>query len=263
MSDYTPLANNEKDYFMGDGQGAVVTVGKVEQGGDNVNRLVKLSDLAPAESVSDVTVGGTSVVSNGVAAVPAVPSASTLAGTGLTANNGALDVSIPVPSAGTNEHRGDVLTVDNTDQVVWAAPQGGGGGGYTVYNVTKTVSDLTPYEESEQTVYALDINVSNHGIYFLDIQTIDGSADLKTIRAHIPTLTEGDYYDIVIQTQVNDSWAPTYKWKVFVDNGAGGETEMTKIWYYDDYRDEFTTDTELHVFGRHATIMRLEGGAGE
>jgi hypothetical protein len=187
MSDYTPLANNEKEYFMGDGQGAVVTVGKVEQGGDNVNRLVKLRDLA----------------------------------------------------------------------------QGGGGGGYTAYNVTKTVSDLTPYEESEQTVYALDINVSNHGIYFLDIQTIDGSADLKTIRAHIPTLTAGDYYDIVIQTQVNDSWAPTYKWKVFVDNGAGGETEMTKIWYHDDYRDEFTTDTELHVFGRHATIMRLEGGAGE
>ena len=33
-----------------------------------------------------------------------------------------------VPSPGDNEHRGEVLTVNSSDQVVWAPPGGGGGG---------------------------------------------------------------------------------------------------------------------------------------
>ena len=45
MSDFTPLAAEEKEYFFGDGEGSVVTVGKVSQGGTDVNRLVKLSDI--------------------------------------------------------------------------------------------------------------------------------------------------------------------------------------------------------------------------
>lgn len=38
-----------------------------------------------------------------------------------------LGVTHPVPDPGTNAHRGHVLTVDNSDEIVWAAPQGGGG----------------------------------------------------------------------------------------------------------------------------------------
>jgi hypothetical protein len=45
MSEYTPLAAGEKTYFMGAGNGSVVAVGKVASGGNDVNRLVKLSDL--------------------------------------------------------------------------------------------------------------------------------------------------------------------------------------------------------------------------
>jgi hypothetical protein len=45
MSAYTALAAGEKTYFMGDGNGSVVAVGKVASGGNDVNRLVKLSDL--------------------------------------------------------------------------------------------------------------------------------------------------------------------------------------------------------------------------
>ena len=45
MSEYTPLDAGEKAYFMGEGNGSVVAVGKVASGGNDVNRLVKLSDI--------------------------------------------------------------------------------------------------------------------------------------------------------------------------------------------------------------------------
>lgn len=45
MSEYTPLAAGEKAYFMGDGKGSVVAVGKVASGGNDVNRLVELKDI--------------------------------------------------------------------------------------------------------------------------------------------------------------------------------------------------------------------------
>lgn len=237
MSDYTPLANNEKDYFMGDGQGAVVTVGKVEQGGDNVNRLVKLSDLAPAESVSDVTVGGTSVVSNGVAAVPAVPSASTLAGTGLTANNGALDVSNPVPSAGTNEHRGDVLTVDNTDHVVWAAPQGGGWSSMSIVEINN------PTIESGNIV----INAQNNTIY--DVALPNG--EYSDIQINPPTVASGEVIDFYVNLQNNESDSNShYTWVNNMsrisdasDEGIYSTVEQYKLLFIHGFHKYYTLKT--------------------
>ena len=166
---------------------------------------------------------------------------------------------VKISTDGAND--GDVLTYNGTTHTVgWAA---GGGGGYTVYNLTKTVADLTQIGvEDDDPIYALDINVVNHGIYFLDIHTIDSSVGMKKIRVHVPALSNGDYYDIVIQTQVAYP-APYHMWEVYCSNVSGNESRMTKIWYYDDYNDEYYEDTELHLFGRHATIMRLEGGAGE
>ena len=82
----------------------------------------------PTVPVTDVTVGGNSVVSNGTAAVPAIPTASSLAGTGLTASNNQLTVSVPVPSPSADHaDAGKVLTVKtnedtNTDEVVWDTP---------------------------------------------------------------------------------------------------------------------------------------------
>lgn len=46
MSDYTPLESNKKEYFLGDGEGSVVAVGKTDAAGEKTNRLVKLSDVA-------------------------------------------------------------------------------------------------------------------------------------------------------------------------------------------------------------------------
>ena len=82
----------------------------------------------PTVPVTDVTVDGNSVVSNGTAAVPAIPTASSLAGTGLTASNNQLTVSVPVPSPSADHaDAGKVLTVKtnedtNTDEVVWDTP---------------------------------------------------------------------------------------------------------------------------------------------
>ena len=216
----------------------------------------------PDEYVTSAELSSTSAAI--VEKIPEVPTASGLAGNGLSAVDGKLVVDKPIPSTSA-ANNGDVLTY-SSDNIVWAPAQGGGGGGssggYTVYNVSKTFDDLTPYVYEGDTLYALDISVVNHGLYFLDLHTISGEIDLKKIRVHIPALQAGDYYDIVIQTQMND-WSPTYKWEAYCENGPGSESAMTKIWYYDDYRDEFWEDTEFHLFGRHATIMRLVGGAGE
>ena len=215
MSDYTPLANNEKEYFMGDGQGAVVTVGKVEQGGDNVNRLVKLSDLAP--------------------------SASTLAGTGLTANNGALDVSIPVPSAGTNEHRGDVLTVDNTDQVVWAAPQGGGGGGGG--SSMSIVKINNPTIESGNIV----INAQNNTIY--DVALPNGG--YSDIQINPPTVASGEVIDFYVNLQNNESDSDShYTWVNNMqrisdasDEGIYSTVEQYKLLFIHGFHKYYTLKT--------------------
>ena len=45
MSQYTPLDENDKEYFFGEGEGAVVTVGETSASSGTVNRLVKLSDI--------------------------------------------------------------------------------------------------------------------------------------------------------------------------------------------------------------------------
>ena len=45
MSQYTPLDANDTEYFFGEGEGAVVTVGETSASSGKVNRLVKLSDI--------------------------------------------------------------------------------------------------------------------------------------------------------------------------------------------------------------------------
>lgn len=45
MSAYTPLDEGEKEYFLGDGEGAVVAVGNVDDHSEEDNRRVLLSEL--------------------------------------------------------------------------------------------------------------------------------------------------------------------------------------------------------------------------
>ena len=124
MSEYTPfseLSSEEKATYLGNA--AVTTFGAKVSEGDNINVNIPLSTLVPSVPVSDVTVNGSSVVSDGVAAVT-VPTATGLAGDGLSVNGstGKLDVSNKVPAPTATTDRGKVLTVDNTDAVVWATP---------------------------------------------------------------------------------------------------------------------------------------------
>lgn len=197
MSDYTPLEDltqAEQETYLANA--AVTTYGKTSVGGANTNVNVPLSAIKPDVPVTDVTVGGNSVVSNGVAIIPkyygqypimnngyefsldynaeqfelagtnnteltltnpvpppgenahrgeylkvddnsddlvwdTIPTAPTYtAGTGIDITSNTISVTRPVPDPGTNEHRGHVLTVNNSDDSIeWAAPQGGGGGG--------------------------------------------------------------------------------------------------------------------------------------
>ena len=128
----------------------IVPVTDVTVGGTSVvSNGVAAVPAMPTVPVTDVTVDGTSVLNNGVAEItmPSVPTASSLAGTGLTVNAstnkvdvwldnstigiigsggdaGKIGVKTPIPSVG-NGHAnvGKVLTVvtdDNTDSVAWA-----------------------------------------------------------------------------------------------------------------------------------------------
>ena len=99
MSEYTPLSelsSEEKATYLGNA--AVTTFGAKVSEGDNINVNIPLSTL--------------------------VPSATDLAGDGLTANGstGKLDVSNKVPAPTATTDRGKVLTVNNSDEVVWDTP---------------------------------------------------------------------------------------------------------------------------------------------
>jgi hypothetical protein len=86
MSDYTKLnelTQAEQETYLANA--AVTTYGKTSDDGNNTNVNVPLSAIKPDVPVTDVTVDGSSVVSNGVAAVPAQVNADWAADSGVTA----------------------------------------------------------------------------------------------------------------------------------------------------------------------------------
>ena len=69
-----------------------------------------------------------------------------------------------VPSPGVNEHRGEVLTVSNSDEVVWA-PASGGGGGNPYTKVTVTPGDCYlngKISDYSMPLYDQDVTISNN-----------------------------------------------------------------------------------------------------
>ena len=99
MSEYTPLNEltpQEQVTYLSNA--AVTTFGAKVSEGDNINVNIPLSTL--------------------------VPSATDLAGDGLSVNGstGKLDVSNKVPAPTATTDRGKVLTVNNSDEVVWDTP---------------------------------------------------------------------------------------------------------------------------------------------
>ena len=177
MSDYTgideapQLTPAEKAYYK---QNALVTaVGKINDGASTPysNYNIPLSEIAPSAPVSDVTVNGSSVVSDGVASVT-VPTATGLAGDGLTANAGKLDVSNKVPTPTATTDRGKVLSVaTDSDNIVWTTP---------------AVTAISP-KNGAITVINTANDVASGG-YFFDVNTdaslatVDVSVDNTTVR---------------------------------------------------------------------------------
>lgn len=100
-----------------------------------------------------------------------------------------------VPSPGVNEHRGEVLTVSNSDEVVWAPASGGGGGGYTPVTITP--------EQSAVSGSTLIVNLQNHTLVTLDLSNIDptagGQYSIEEISLIAPEVASGDYTDIIVQ----------------------------------------------------------------
>ena len=122
MGDYTPLAAGEKEYFLGDGEGSVVAVGKTSSETSTTNRLVKLSDIAGDKLPSGGTEGQVlTKTANGEAwaAVPTELPSNGTAGQFLKKTDSGVEYASvnEVPSGGTV---GQVLTKTATGEA-WAA----------------------------------------------------------------------------------------------------------------------------------------------
>jgi len=192
MSQYTPLDENDKEYFFGEGEGAVVTVGETSASSGKVNRLVKLSDIG----------GGAGGVPNAGKGIEYDESTNTLSfyynGSGgfTTERNSSnhemmkvkAGVGIEVDNKGVSidtqhANEGDVLTYHkngSTDEVVWEAPGGGGDSNIAfleftvVYNSSDeeyhlTAASMTPQEiisaiESGKSVFARCARMWNNTI---------------------------------------------------------------------------------------------------
>jgi hypothetical protein len=211
MSDYTKLnelTQAEQETYLANA--AVTTYGKTSDDGNNTNVNVPLSAIKPDVPVTDVTVGGTSVVSNGVAAVPTIPTAESLADDGLHAVNGKLeidyDTSLTIVTVGYLSDDRRKLSVANP-----VPPAGGKAGKFlTVQHDPDTQSDEIVWG----TVTGLpDTTGHSQG----DVLAIGVSGPDWTAPVHIP----------VIGT-INISPAPSYNY-IILQNFLDGHTIGTPI----------------------------------
>jgi len=132
-----------------------------------------------------------------------------------------------VPSPGVNEHRGQVLTVNNTDEVVWA-PSSGGGGGNPYTKVTVTPG--SPYKNTEgRSAWGYDfsdqdVNISNNTYSILSTQIGEGNGYdvgetvcIDHFNIKLPAGT--DFPMAVVEFKVSTTYgAGVNKVKVFVGN---------------------------------------------
>lgn len=300
MSDYTPLSDltqAEQETYLANA--AVTTYGKTSVGGANTNVNVPLSAIKPDVPVTDVLVGGSSVVSNGVAIIQkysadypimntgyefsldynhdqftiagdnnteltltnpvpppgdnahrgefltvnnsdeivwdTIPTAPTYtAGTGIDITSNAISVTLPVPDPGTNEHRGHVLTVNNSDDSIkWAAPQGSGGGGnpYTKVSVTPGTSypngKLSEYNNN---LFDQDVNISNNTYSVLSTEigydstkSYPDSQAIDVFKIKLPANTDFPMAVVEFQLTTGEN-ASVNKVEVYV-----GDTKLTQV----------------------------------
>lgn len=141
MSEYpklNELTQAEQETYLANA--AVTTYGKTSDDGNNTNVNVPLSAIKPDVPVTDVTVGGNSVVSNGVAIIPKYSADYPILNNGYAfsldynntqfkiagTNYTELTLTNPVPAPNVDHSdAGKVLTVktiNNTDEIVWDSP---------------------------------------------------------------------------------------------------------------------------------------------
>ena len=246
MNEYTPLANEEKEYFFGDGSGSVVTVGRVSRSGNIVNRLVKLSEIAKEEtgSVTDVTVNGESVVEDGVAYIPEIPNPANLAGVGLEFDGSALNVSDPMPSS-SGYNSGDVLTINNNLQPAWQAPSGGSGMRY-VYVANPRIMEGN-----------IELNVQNNTFTEL---VVPGGGVFETIGIVVPDENDGTVRDLYISITTNPDIGQMRSASVFDSKGA----QLTPMFMSTSPTHQWLTKNGnmlIHVVHNYYTVMTSDNAS--
>lgn len=179
MSEYTPfseLSSEEKATYMGNA--AVTTFGAKVSEGDNINVNIPLSTL--------------------------VPSATDLAGDGLSVNGstGKLDVSNKVPAPTATTDRGKVRTVNNSDEVVWDTPSGGGGG-LTPITVNGVYTD---------SLYTVTIPSNNT---FVTVPNITQEVNNLVVKIVPPAISSGEFLNVVVELVPMCGWDK----KVIADGG--------------------------------------------
>lgn len=246
MSQYTPLDEDDKEYFFGEGEGAVVTVGETSASSGKVNRLVKLSDIG----------GGDGGVPNAGKGIEYDASTNTLSfyyngSGGFTTENDLHNhemmkvkagVGIEVDNKGVSidtqhANEGDVLTYHkngSTDEVVWAAPSGGGGGGGNPYTKV-SVTPGTSYASGKVSDYGWnlfdqDVNIANNTYSVLSTEIgYDSSKEFPDSKAidvfkiKLPANTDFPMAVVEFQLKTGEN-ASVNSVEVYV-----GETKLTQV----------------------------------
>jgi hypothetical protein len=287
MSQYTPLDENDKEYFFGEGEGAVVTVGETNASSGKVNRLVKLSDIGggdgglPEIGSND---DGKVLTVDTDHAVWAEPSGGTeyqgvapISITGYSVGSQAVELNYmtddfdvdqsqtphrlklvrPVPST-LAANDGDVLTIDDhaAGSLTWTTP--GGGGFASMPKETVAISG-TPDGDNH---YTQTINIVNNK-YNIASGNIDHYCDNLEIR-----LASTDYPDAIVE--VNTSMSTSDLDYIFVYNGSSQLKRLypshtlldTSVIQGSGYGGAVTIDSVTEFFQNNDTIfIRILGNS--
>lgn len=285
MSQYTPLANDEKEYFLGDGEGAVVTVGETSASSGKVNRLVKLSDIGggdgglPEIGSND---DGKVLTVDTDHAVWAEPSGGKeyqgmdpISVTGYSVGNPTVELNYmpdefdidqsqtphrlkllrPVPST-LAANDGDVLTIDDhvAGSLTWTTPSGGSGFA-SMPKETVAISDIDDN-------YTQTINIVNNK-YNIASGNLDHYCDNLDIR-----LASTDYPDAIVE--VNTSMSTSDLDYIDVYNGSSKLKRLypshtlldTSVIQYTSYGNAVNMDPVTEFFQANDTIfIRILGNS--
>lgn len=216
MSDYTPLEDltqAEQETYLANA--AVTTYGKTSVGGANTNVNVPLSAIKPDVPVTDVTVDGHSVVSNGVAIIQKYSADYPIMNNGYALslsynddqftiagdNYTELTLTNPVPAPGTNQNRGKVLTVNDSDAIVWAQPSAS----VEISHYNGDVSTVSAVNDASSGGYTFNLNIDSDTLE----EQHDDVAGKKyvTVKNPLPSTDGASNGNVLTITNGEAGWA--------------------------------------------------------